>query len=352
MPLGEVLREIALPLTDAAPLMLMVLASVMTTFGLALSRSPVLFVIGIIVLVFITSAFMKYSTRVLAARATGFDVPAADLSVFDYFRDVWGLYPWLGHVLVTAVGLALWTRFGNLAGAAYLLLVAPLVPAAVAAAAVTRRFLSLFNVPGLLRIARLMGRDYLVLLVAWVALGLLAAWLRSRAPALVAVFAGCFQTLAAFNLTGAMLFRHRRELDLPVRRETREVRDAEVEDKSLERLRRGVLDHAYGLISRGNVAGGVQHVRGYLQREEAGTAGWEWFLSEMRGWEPASARLSIARDYLGELRRHDDRGRAAAIVSECVASMPSFRPHAADAAFAAEALRECGREALAAEIGG
>lgn len=352
MPLPEMLRELMLPLTDAASLMLLVLASIVMTGGLALLQSPVLFFIGLILLVFITSAFMKYSTRLLAARAAGLAIPAADMSVFDYFRDTWALYPWLAYVLITVAGVAVWRTFGDAAGLLFVLCVGPLVPAALAAAAVTRRFLSQFNVPGLVRIARLIGRDYAHLLAAWVALSVLSAWLREVAPAPVAVLAGCIQTLAVFNLTGAVLFRHREALDLPVRREPRDVRIAEAEAASIGRARRSALDHAYGLISRGNTVGGLQHVRTYLDGEDNGEAAWEWFLAAVRDWDSPTAWLSLARDYLGELRRRDERGRAVALLTECLAECPAFRPRAADADFAVRVLIEHDRRELAAAIGG
>lgn len=350
MPLRDVVREIVLPLRDGAPLMLMGLASVAMTAGLALLRSPMLLISGVILLVFMTSAFMKYATRVLAARAAGLDVPAADLTVFDYFGDVWALYPWLAWVLVTAAGLWVGRVLGDAAVVVFALAVGAFVPAAVAAAAVTRRFTSQFRVPGLLRVMRLLGRDYAMLLVAWLTLAALTAWLRGFAPTVVAVFAGCFQTLASFNLTGAVLFRHREALDLPVRRESRVVREANAEAARRTRDRGTVLNHAYGLISRGNAVGGLQHIRTYLEREEEGADGWEWFLSAMRGWDPPTARLGLARDYLGALRHLDDGGRAVALLEECVAELPSFRPHAADREFVVGALLAHDRAALAAEM--
>lgn len=344
---GRTLAEVVL---DASILLFAAFIAFLTTFGLGLLNNPVLFFIGIIVLVFATSALLKYATIVARSLALGLLVPSAEGPIFDYFREAWAFKPWIAFVGYNAVIVAAWMYGSEQLAFVLLALTLPLLPAAVGAIAVNASLLSMFNLMGLLRLIWITGSDYLKILAIWGATAGLAYWLRGAANGFslsyLAVFAGVMQVMTLFAASGIVLFHHNKALAIPIMRESRENRDAARTGAALEAERRTALDQAYVFFSRGNSVGGLQRIKSYLETHDDDA--WEWFVMQMQSWDRPEPVLQLLQHYIGVLLRRDDQRAATRWLLWCLRADRRFMPLAPDRAQARALLEGYSEADLAA----
>jgi hypothetical protein len=111
--------------------------------------------------------------------------------------------------------------------------------------------------------------------------------------------------------------------------------------------RAAVLNHAYGLVSRGNRAGGLGHVRDWIDRDPDPDAAWRWFFEQMLRWEVTDAALQFGQQYLGLLLRSGDQVAAVKLIARCRLENEAFRPLPDDRELARQAAEHCGNEELA-----
>ncbi|MEL6199348.1 MAG: hypothetical protein AAFR09_03970, partial [Pseudomonadota bacterium] len=167
MPVGAFLQRTVHVALDTALLIFAALVGFLMYFGINALQSPITFVPGVLVLVFTTSALTKYAALVTRAVALGYEVPAADNAVFDYFRALWAFTPWLALCAIGGLGWALNAWLGIVALVVYLGLVLPLLPAIIAVISVNASLLTLFRVGELTRVIRILGVDYVKIVVSW-----------------------------------------------------------------------------------------------------------------------------------------------------------------------------------------
>lgn len=316
----EFLSRLADCLLDTAMVFCTGLLAILLTWALGLINSHFLMMIGFFVAVFATSALLKYATVVTRSLALGQAVPVPDSAIFDYFRNAWAFAPWFGLLAVNVLGVFLWQTLGDAVAVIFVLILAPLAPAGIAVAALTRRFWVMFQVPGLIRIVRVLGRDYLRILAMWLVLALFGAVLRSLggfAFSFLTVWVGCLTLMAVFVATGIALFHHHEALGIPVERKSREDRQQHAENAALLRQRRQVLDQAYGYFSRDNRIAGLQRLKHYFDDNPDDDAGWDWFINEMFQWEDKTPALALARNRFAHLAERDDRDAAQVLLLQC-----------------------------------
>lgn len=117
-------------------------------------------------------------------------------------------------------------------------------------------------------------------------------------------------------------------------------------DQRLENQRKIIINHAYGLVSRGNRAAGLQHIYGALQDDPAAATAWPWFLEQMFAWENTDAALVFAQQYLNQLLHYEKNVAAVKLMLRCRLIDESFRPLAEDKTLAVEAARQCHNDEL------
>ncbi len=337
MPIRDFVRRTGGVAFDPAVVLFCGFIAFPITFGLALTKSVLFLVPGLLFLIFGTSAVMKYATVVSRSLALGNPVPGAENAIFDYLGSGWAFAPWLALLMLNGIGLAVWQFLGNGALVVFLILTLPLVPAAIAVISVNRSPLSMFRVASLLRVVRVLGSDYIKILFGWLLIALLGVWLRSNgavAMSYLAVFVGCLQVMYLFSSTGVVLFHHHRALEIPIERDTREVRTAERETAAQMKLRGAALDQSYVFFSRGNSIGGLHRLKQYFAEHAADEAAWSWFIGEMREWENPQAALMLSRNYLSRLLQRDDKSEAFGLLVACIDADSSFAPHPQDRAAA------------------
>jgi hypothetical protein len=87
-------------------------------------------------------------------------------------------------------------------------------------------------------------------------------------------------------------------------RPPRRARVAEREqlDRTIAKARRAVLNHAYGLVSRGNTGGGLAHIAEYLTEVEPEAEVAVWFFNEIANWEYSHAALVFGQSLIERLQ--------------------------------------------------
>ena len=256
-------------------------------------------------------------------------MPAADNAVFDYFRYHWAFAPWAALVILAALGWGVRQYLGQLAFTGYLLIVLPLLPAAIAVICVNTSLLTLLRVGQLLRVIRILGVDYLKILAGWfVILGLGVVL---PLEGYLAVLLLCAQLLWLFTSTGVVLYHHYLPLGIPVERLPADERVQRRADAATLRERQAALDEAYGYFSRGNEPGGLKRLRTYLEAHDDHDA-WCWFADRTRDWESPRPFLLVAKNYLPRLVAAGNDGEALALLVHCMRIDPDFAPRPEDRA--------------------
>lgn len=323
MPIRVFLQRTVHVALDTALLIFAVLVGLLLAFGLSAIQSKVTMVPGFIAVVFATSALTKYATLITRAVALGYEVPAADNAVFDYFRNLWAFTPWLALCALGGLGWAIDQGMGPVALAVYLLLLLPLLPAIIAVISVNASLLTLFRVGELTRVIRILGVDYLKILASWFVILSLDVVLPISGYLSVLLF--CLQILWLFSSTGVVLYHHYLPLGIPVERLPADERQQQRDDAAVNRERQSALDEAYGYFSRGNEVGGLQRLSGYLEAHDDYDA-WSWFLDRMRGWESPRPFVLVAQNQFPRLLEAGDRGAALSLLVECMQRDADFSP--------------------------
>lgn len=119
---------------------------------------------------------------------------------------------------------------------------------------------------------------------------------------------------------------------------------ADIEATLKERAR--VLNHAYGYVSRGNRAGGLEHIYEWLQEDPAPGHAWAWFFEQMLLWEVPDAAMVFAQQYLRCLLHAEDAVAAVKLMLRCQQISDTFRPLAEDTPQALVAARQCRADEL------
>jgi len=98
----------------------------------------------------------------------------------------------------------------------------------------------------------------------------------------------------------------------------------------LLRQREQVLNHAYGLISRGNNKGGFAHIGEYVMKEPDRVNAEVWFFHAMLRWDVGDAPLFYAQRLLTDLLDAGHDTAAMKVCLRCLEENPYFRPRLED----------------------
>ena len=332
------IRELTYPLRHSAPLVTFVTFYVLWL----LARSAGL--LGIWLLIAVLPAILRYSLRMLEARARGADPAPPGIELFTIVGQPWSLFP-IVHVAISVGAVQLAERsFGTAAAMAVAAVLTAVVPLSLIILVVTRSPLESLNPAAMLRVAQRLGGSYwvgpAVVLLMLFALGAtdgLPRWLTAAVDlyllfALFAVLGGAIRPYDLFDEV---------EIETPLEPEPEKV----VSD--LERERTSVLNHAYGFASRGNVEGALRHVTGWIRSDEPSPGdAWPWFFDQMLKWEDHFPALKLAQTYLDLLLAAGETRSAAKLMLRCRHVDESFRPSNESLDAARAAVREAGNVEL------
>jgi len=187
-------------------------------------------------------------------------------------------------LIVTAVAAACaMLRYFEFSGAAEILLVVALAafPAAAATLAVTRRFGEALNPFKVVAVTAAMGGGYLLCLPG--AAGVYALLGVTRARGGLWYFPLVYGLFLFAYLIGSVVYVRRSALGVHAPRSP-EARAQRESERTLA-IRRGILNHAYGFATHGNLRGALKHIESYLATDEDTLEARLWMLQEVAGWD-------------------------------------------------------------------
>lgn len=344
----DFLREITVPARTPAVLFTLILF-----FGflqiVLLSRvfgQVIFLVLAGQLLVFVLPAFLRYQMVVLQARAYAREPDALEIDLFPWVGRSWTLFPLVHIVVFIYVVYLSGASFGPGAALAIALAYATILPASLMTLAMTHSALASLNPITLFRLIRRLGFAYLTGPVFVVA----ATWLVVKINMqyhndLLTEFVSMYFVFAAFALFGGLLQRLDLQREVDIRLPDGPDEDQEREQHLLNRT--AVLNHAYGIVSRGNREQGLQHIFDVLAEDPYEDAGWAWFFDAMMQWENPEPALAFGQRYLHELLRNGENVKAVKLMLRCRLVNPAFRPLPEDVELAVAAAKACHNEELA-----
>ena len=337
----DFLDELIYPVRSGSTLIALI------TFVLLISLARAAGMLGIWLAIAVVPAYLRYFTMIAESRATERDASPPGIEYFTIVGNVWTLFPVVPAVLLGALVVEATQAFGAAGALVVALLGAPLMPAIIGVLIITHSPLQSIDPRAIARFIRGCGVSYAyapVAVVLVVAVPMLLDFLPEWAEAALEVYlmAAFFAVVGAVTRGSGLID----AIDLPDAAEPDPDKAfaAEVAD------RRRVLNHAYGLVSRGNRDGGLEHIYASLREDPDPHAAWRWYLEQMLCWEDSCPGLLLAQQHLGHLFEAGDLVGAVKLMLRCRLIDPTFRPLSADLPRAIAAAEACGNAELAAEL--
>lgn len=340
---ADVARELAYPLTNLSVLFSWLALFLIIEFAMSGG------VLGLLLLLLVLPAFFRYLMRLLDARARGADPGPLEVDDLLWFGNAWSLFV-IVHVAVAIYATYfLAKQFGVAAAFVVSLLLAVVMPASLAVLAITRNPMECLTPASVRGVIDRCGAGYWTLPTYLIVGGGLCWWLSSRRIAeFVLELFTTFLVVAFFALLGAIVRPHKFHDEVAIHT------PAEPDQKELEadllRERTGVLNHAYGFISRGNRAGGLKHIHDWLGKDPDPEGAWLWFFEQMLRWENEEPALVYGQTYLSRLLCARDYVAAVKVMMRCRLVNEAFQPLPEDRALAIAAAKHCGNDDLMQQL--
>jgi len=341
---GELLKELAFPLTDLTVVMAIV------GFGLFEWLAAAAGLLGLWLAFIVVPATFRYAIYLLEARAHGKETLVAGVEIFNIADNLWGIFPLLLLILMAWTGVVVATNVGWQEAQILLAVFFLVYPASMAVLGITRSPLASVNPVMLWRMIRSCGVDYAWIPVLLTAMTLIANFLyRDLLPGFSIYFLGTYLFFLLFTLTGAVVHANgvvaEVDIDAPL------PPTAKALAGNLEKARQKVASHAYGFISRGNREGGFRHIREWIQQESDADEAVRWFFNAMMKWDSSNAALFFGQECFAHFLRHENDAQALKTLSACLHLDPRWRPRTEDRSHAVDLAKRHGRDDLIRLLG-
>lgn len=317
LTLRGAIDELLYPVKDPAMLLALLVFSVLFTLAVFAG------LLGLWLMTAIVPGFFQYLLVVVQARADNKEVPAVDVELFSFAQRLWSLFP---MVLVTAAGLSIYylASSGREALAVIALgLTFMLLPLSLAVLTITHSAFECLRPSRLWLVARNWGPHYGMVLVVSLAGGLLV-YLALYFE--LFVFFTILFTLYAFLLIssvgGHALALQEAEIEIAIPDPV--LPGAEEMQKKENQVRTHALNHAYGMVSRGNCAGGVRHLLDYIQDSPDPLDCSRWLFTQMLKWESPQAALQLGQHLISRLLAEHRDQEALKTIVRCRHAHPAF----------------------------
>jgi len=338
MNFTEYCRELAYPARSLGT------AVSLISFFLLLSLASAAGPIGLWLAFLVMPAMFRYLIMLVQARARGGDASPIGAEYFSPTASLWTLYVFVPMFLVAFGWRLIDESFGVGAGLLFGLFAAAIIPAMMAVLAITQSPAQSLNPVALWTLMRETGASYLFGPATFI-LALLAPQFLSWMPGFLQSLTELYLVFAFFAVTGATM--RRRKLIEEVYIEEPLQADAEAQSSDLDKQRTGILDHAYGFVSRGNREGGLEHIFTWLREDPNPEQAWAWFFEQMLQWEQKRSALFYAQHYLSRLLAIGEPVKAVKLMLRCQILDETFRPLRDDIPATIDAALHCGNTALA-----
>ena len=338
MSIAEFFRELAFPARSLGTMVSLI------TFYLLGKLAASAGLLGIWLAVMVVPAMFRYLILLAQARARGIEAEPPGIEYFSLVGNWWTLFPAVPAFAAVKGWLFFTTSYGVVAAVLFGLAVAAIVPAMMAVLMITRSPAQSLNPLALWTLVRECGRNYWYA-PATLGLVLIVPTLLSGLPSWLQSLVGLYLVFAFYAVTGAIT-RHKKLIDEVYIDDPMEP-DVERQLSDLAAERMSILNHAYGFVSRGNRASGLEHIDAWLRQDPDPDGAWAWFMEQMLKWEHDEHALFFAQRYLSRLLALDDTIKASKLILRCRLVDERFRPCEEDLPAAIDAAQRCGNAALA-----
>ena len=342
MGFNDYLRELTFPArslgTGLALITFFLLGQLISLAGL----------LGIWLAVMVVPAFSRYLILLAQARARGVEAEPPGIEYFSMIGNWWTLFPAVPVALFVWGSFFIGENYGPSAAGLFALGVITIVPAMMAVLIVTQSPLQSLNPVALTTLIRECGLSYWWAPVTLLGLPFIAVLLNKVMPDWLHSITGLYMVFAFYAVNGAVI--REKKLMEEVYIDDPVEPDVEVQIANLEKEREFNLNHAYGLVSRGNRDGGLTHIYKWLQKDPDPDKAWDWFFARMMAWEESRHALFYAQRYLSRLIAQNDNIKVCKVILRCRMVDDTFRPLPEDLRAAIEAAEECGNRELANDL--
>ena len=319
----EAAREAVYPLTQPT------LAVSIVAFSLLVRLATAAGLLGLWLAVVVVPALFRFLLSVAEGRIYAQRIEPPGIEKFNWIASPWALVAMLWFFAAGWIVFTVAQRFGPTAAVLLGGVLLCIVPAPIAMLALSRSALASINPFALVSLVRACGFPYLwIPLCMAVLLTLFYAAHRLGIPRFLIDMADIYLLFVFFSLTGAVVARS--EAVKTVEFPTAEEPEPERVLAKLDQERMSVLNHAYGLISRGSRASGLAHIEAFIERGDFVLEDYAWFFDSMLRWEQADPALFFAQRYLTVLLDRGQPQEALKVLSRCGLENPRFRPAAGD----------------------
>ena len=339
----EFLQEIGAPIANQTLLLAMLV------FFLLAKLAGAAGLLGLWLLIVILPAFFRYLIAMLEARVMERKVEPPGIELFNWVQNGWTLMPlvvlvaivWGVVTVAQTVSSAVAVALGVALSVAY--------PASMAVLTITRSPVASLHPIAVYTLIRTCGVRYLIIpAVVWSAAAVLWVLGRAGVPAWLLELGAVYGFFLTFSLTGAIALQGG-AAGLIEDPESAEPDERAIE-AAAERDRARVLDHAYGLISRGNRDGGFAHIQAHIDASPSIADDYRWFFEAMLRWEQSEPALYFAQRYLTYLLDANEQVLALKLMSRCLHESPQWKPLRDDRQRVLEVAHAHGRDELIAGL--
>jgi len=299
-------------------------------------------------LVVVVPALIGYALRVLEAVAMqSRSLPQPEAGMLLPGGGQRRVLPLVPAGLVVATFITLAPRWPGAAWPAAFLVAFALLPWHVMLFAMTGSRARSLDPRAMVRLAVRLWPDWLWLLPAGAAVAATIAAVAAL-PGVLGIGLSVYWVLALAVLCGRLLARFdvfaETDIGPPVLPAAAEA------DARLERRRAQALDHAYGLVSRGNRDGGFRYLRQHAGGEADPLGAELRFMEAMWRWDLGEAPLFYAQLLIGRLLDAGADVPAMKVTLRALDANPRFRPLPGDLPRLREAASRLGNEAVLAAL--
>lgn len=316
------------------------------SFFLLLQLAVAAGIFGVWLAVVIVPALFRYLIMLAEARARGRDAEPPGIDYFSFAGNLWTLFPVVPLVAFLALYLGA-ADYGVVPAVLVAGLAAALFPAMMAVLVITHSPAQSLNPVAWFHLTSRLGLAYVHAPVMLVLTAGLLMLIRETPHGLQSLFE-LYAAFAFYSVLGTMLARDdlADDVDIPA---TDAISD-EAAQARLHDRRAGVLNHAYGFVSRGNSDGGLQHIYAWLDNDPQPGSAWPWFFEHMLRWEDTDPALVFAQAWVGELLASGLNIQAVKVMLRARLVNERFRPRPGDMALAIDAAEKSGNDELAAAL--
>ena len=337
MTFRDYLRELLFPIESTTTMIAIV------TFYLLVSLAARAGLFGIWLAVIVIPALFRYIVFIAEARARDADAAPPGIEIF-MVGNYWALFP---VVPVVAGAYAIYfvgTTVGVAAASTAAILFAFVFPASIAVIVITKSPLQSLNPVAIGELIKQTWPDYLYAPATAVLIVLIPVWV-DFLPFWAESLLELYLLFAFAAVTGAIT--RKGNLIEQVFIDSGFEPDVDDQVANLEKERTTVLNHGYGLASRGNREGGLSHIYAWLMRDPDPVEAWQWFFEQMLKWEQNEHALYFAQEYIHWLLKQGENVRAVKVIQRGRLQNERFKPKAEDMGAAIEAADSCGNPELA-----